>query len=477
MEAIIPYVLALLVLPVSLSMIYFARKRDSYSSKLPPGTNGWPMVGENMNFALLGPQKFVSDRMKKYSPEVFQTSLLGEKMAVFCGAQGNKFLFTNENKLLTSWWPQSMKKALLFPSYVESSLKEVAALKRGFMHEILKPEALRQYIPVMDSMARQHLDTEWAPYKEVKVFPLSKKYTFALACKLFMSVEDPEHVKRLADPFILVTSGMFSVPIDLPGTAYNRAIKGGKMVRDELMKIIKERKKELMENKETAGRDLLSRMLQVTDEDGQFMNEMEISNNIIGLLVASYETTSTALTFVLKHLVEYSHIYSEVLKEQMQVLNSKGRDELLTWEDIQKMKYSWNVACESLRLTPPGQGAFREAITDFTYAGFTIPKGWKTFWTVHSTHKNPKYFQDPEKFDPSRFEGSGPAPFTFVPFGGGPRMCPGKEYARLEILVFIHNVVKRFKLEKAVKNEKTVVHASPIPTKGLPVRLLPHNQI
>ncbi|KAM7515201.1 hypothetical protein LguiA_004784 [Lonicera macranthoides] len=106
-------------------------------SNHPPGTSGWPMIGENIVFVMSGPHKFVNDRMKKYSPDVFQTSLLGEKMAVFCGATGNKFLFTNENKLLTSWWPQSMKKALLFPSFVESSLKEVSALKRSFLHDIL----------------------------------------------------------------------------------------------------------------------------------------------------------------------------------------------------------------------------------------------------------------------------------------------------------------------------------------------------
>ncbi|XP_057793426.1 beta-amyrin 6-beta-monooxygenase-like [Salvia miltiorrhiza] len=477
MEAFLPYLVPLFLLPLSLYLISSLRKKGSGDPKnLPPGSKGWPMVGENMEFALLGPQKFVKDRMEKYSPDVFRTSLLGEKMAIFCGAQGNKFLFTNESKLLTSWWPQSMKKALLFPEFIESDLKEVSALKRSFHHDILKPEALKHYIPVMDELARDHLDTDWKANSVVKVLPMSKKYTFELACKLFLSVVDPLHIKKLSDPFTLVTNGMFSVPIDLPGTAYNGAIKGGKMVREELMRIIKERRSELAQRgeAEAEGRDLLSKMLLVTDEDGNFLSEMEISNNIIGLLVASFETTSSAVTAVMNYLAEFPHIYDEVLKEQMAIAKTKGPNDLLTWEDIEKMKYSWNVARESLRLTPPAQGAFRQTTTEFTYAGFTIPKGWKTFWTVHSSHKNPKYFPEPEKFDPSRFEGSGPAPYTFVPFGGGARMCPGKEYARLEVLVFMHNVVRRFKLQKAIPNEKIVFYASPTPVHGLPVHLRPH---
>ncbi|CAI9106357.1 OLC1v1005495C1 [Oldenlandia corymbosa var. corymbosa] len=461
---------------LTIAAFFFSQRGSGSGETLPPGTTGWPILGENVKFAWEGSEKYVTDRMKKYSSDVFQTSLMGEKMVIFCGPQGNKFLFTNANKLLTSWWPQSIKKALLFPEFYEDSLKEVTAVMSSFTHSILKPEALKQYIPVMDSLARQHIEQEWAPNKQVKVFPLSKKYTFDLACKLFMNVDDPAHIKRLADPFRLVTNGMFSVPIDLPTTAYNGAIKGGKMVRAELLKIIGHRRKELTKQSETEGghQDLLSRMLLVKDEEGNICSDKVISNNIIGLLVASFETTSSAVTFVLKHLADFPHIYDQVYKEVMATAKTKGPNELLTWEDIEKMKYSWNVARESIRLTPPAQGAFRETLTDFTFASFKIPKGWKTFWNVYTTHKNPDYFPEPEKFDPSRFEGSGPKPYTFVPFGGGPGMCPGKEYARLEILVFMYNVVKRLKLERVNPNEKITYHSSPTPMEGLPVRIKLH---
>lgn len=90
------------------------------------------------------------------------------------------------------------------------------------------------------------------------------------------------------------------------------------------------------------------------------------------------------------------------------------------------------------------------------------------------THKNPDYFPEAEKFDPSRFEGEGPAPYTLVPFGGGTRMCPGQEYARIELLVFLHNIVNKFKWEAVFPNEKIKVDPLPAPSEGLPIRLCPH---
>eukprot|EP01018_Ginkgo_biloba_P037904 Gb_10757 [translate_table: standard] len=95
------------------------------------------------------------------------------------------------------------------------------------------------------------------------------------------------------------------------------------------------------------------------------------------------------------------------------------------------------------------------------------------YWTVNSIHKKAEYFEDPEKFDPSRFEGAGPAPYTFVPFGGGYRMCPGNEFARMEMLVFLHNIAKSFKWELVDKDEKISVDPMPAPVNGLPIKLHP----
>ncbi|CAL5215014.1 unnamed protein product [Lathyrus oleraceus] len=468
--------LLLFVSFISLSLFFLFNKNKS-PWNLPPGKMGYPVIGESLEFLSTGwkghPENFIFDRMIKHSTEVFKTSILGESTVVFCGAACNKFLFSNENKTVVSWWPNSVNK--VFPNNsVGIDSKEEAMRMRKMLPQFLKPEALQRYVGIMDTIAQRHFVSLWENKDQVTVYPLAKRYTFLLACRLFMSVENENHVAKFRDPFHLIAAGIISLPLNLPGTPFNKAIKASNTIRKELLKIIKQRKMDLAQGVASPTQDILSHMLLTCDENGDYMNELNIADKILGLLIGGHDTASIACTFVVKYLAEFPHIYDKVYQEQMEIADSKSLGELLNWDDLKKMRYSWNVACEVLRVAPPLQGGFREAITDFMFNGFSIPKGWKLYWSVNSTHLNPDCFPKPEEFDPTRYEGNGPAPYTFVPFGGGPRMCPGKEYARLEILVFMHNLVKRFKWEKMIPDEKIVVDPFPIPANNLPIRLFPH---
>ncbi|XP_062102797.1 beta-amyrin 28-monooxygenase-like [Humulus lupulus] len=461
--------------------VLFYKHTSPFVGNLPPGKIGYPIFGETMEFLSTGwkghPEKFIFDRMANFCSNIFKTSLLGEPVAVFCGPTGNKFLFSNENKLVTAWWPSSIEK--LFPSTTEQATASQEAKKvRKIVHPFMMPDALRGYIGIMDTVVQRHFaDNLESSGGEVVAFSLAKQLTFWIAARVFLSLDDPKEIRKFEDPLKLLSSGLFSIPINLPGTTFHRALKASSYLRKELVKIIKQRKVELAEGKASSSQDILSHMLVTCTDDGQCMTDLDIASKIIGLIIGGYETTSSVCTIIVKYLAELPHVYEAVYTEQMEIKKAKrrGAGELLNWDELQKMKYSWNVAQEVLRVAPTLPGTFREALDDFVFNGYTIPKGWKLYWSASSTHKNPDYFPQPDKFDPTRFEGNGPAPYTFVPFGGGPRICPGKEYARLVILVFIHHLVTRYRWEKIVPDEDTVVDTLPIPANGLPIRLIPHH--
>jgi cytochrome P450 family 26 subfamily A len=104
------------------------------------------------------------------------------------------------------------------------------------------------------------------------------------------------------------------MPIDFPGTPFNKAIKAAKLIRKDLYKMIKQRKVDLAEGNATPTQDILSHMLLTPDEHGTYLKESDIADKILGLLVAGFDTLSAALTFIIKYLGELPHIYDEVYK-------------------------------------------------------------------------------------------------------------------------------------------------------------------
>jgi hypothetical protein len=142
-----PNLLHLLVLCISFSLIFLIYKqKSSIRANFPPGKKGWPVIGETLKFSKVArrgtPEMFIKDRMRKYSIDLFQTSLFGENFAVFCGASGNKFLFSNEKKYVISWWPQSLLKVFFSAESLENIDQQDSIKLRRVVVDFFTSEAL-----------------------------------------------------------------------------------------------------------------------------------------------------------------------------------------------------------------------------------------------------------------------------------------------------------------------------------------------
>lgn len=98
-------------------------------------------------------------------------------------------------------------------------------------------------------------------------------------------------------------------------------------------------------------------------------------------------------------------------------------------------------------------------------------------WVASGTHMNNNIFEDPEKFNPSRFDSSSKAypPYTYIPFGAGPRICPGAEFARIQSLLVIHHFITKYQWTEMIPDEPIIRDPLPYPAKGIPVKLYPRN--
>ena len=161
--------------------------------------------------------------MLKYSSNVFKISLFSEPMVVFCSAAGNKFVFSNENKLVRSWFPKSFD--LLFTNNQGStSTVEEAKRTKKIFGPFLKPDSLRKFIGIIDVFTRKHLESCWHGNEVVTVYPLVKTYSFSVVCKLILNLENPDLVSKLEEKIGHVSAGLASLPLNLPGTTYYQAV-------------------------------------------------------------------------------------------------------------------------------------------------------------------------------------------------------------------------------------------------------------
>nr|ALM25790.1 cytochrome P450 728D17-like protein [Salvia pomifera] len=468
----------LLSLLAFLSLLFILAKSRIRQRRVPPGPLGIPIIGQSLELLKAmradRTEEWLQERARKYGP-ISKLSIFGTRTVFLTGQAHNKWIYTSDEQTLSNKQPPSVRRLLGGRNLFEMSSEDHKRLRGAFL-SFLQPQALKQYVAKMDGEIRFHLNKHWHHNQTISVMPLMKTLTFDMICTLLFGVERGERRERLVHLFQQVMDGMLSVPINLPLTRFNRSIRARAEAGAIIRELIREKRDKLVERERCVDdqADLITSLLSMRDEAGSpLLSDEEIEDNCTVAMIAGHDTTSTLLTFLIKLIAEHPHVYQALLNEQEEIARGKKTaNDPLTWEDLGKMKYTWRIATEALRMYPPVMFSFRQVLGEIEIGGYVIPKGWQVFWAGCMTQSDGSIYPDPHKFDPWRYEDPAAIPpHTFVAFGGGRRMCPGYEFARIETLTMIHYLVTRFTWNLCLEDNWVSRDPMPVFNQGLPIQI------
>ncbi|KAI3731136.1 hypothetical protein L1987_62319 [Smallanthus sonchifolius] len=433
-----------LLLTLSLSTIIFLLFRTTAAARRklrsPPGSTGLPLIGETFQlisaYKTENPEPFIDARVAKYGT-VFTTHVFGERTVFSADAETNRFILQNEGRLFESSYPGSIanlvgKHSLLL---MRGSLhRRMHSLTMSFANfTIIKDHLLLD----IDRLVRLNLDS-WTG--RILLMEEAKKITFELTLKQLLSIDPCEWTENLRKEYMLVIEGFFCIPLPFFSPTYRRAIQARKRVTEALHLVVRERREK--RERGVKRNDMLAALFDSDCDDVTFCDD-EIVDFLVSLLVAGYDTTSTTMTLAVKFLTDTPSALAQLTEEHEEIRARKGTSVALEWDDYKSMPFTQCVVNETLRLSNIISGVFRRAMTDVKIKDYTIPEGSKVFASLRAVHLGQDSFQDARVFDPWRWQKT-LDPANFMPFGGGPRRCPGHELARVALSVFLHHLITRF---------------------------------
>ena len=318
-------------------------------------------------------------------------------------------------------------------------------IQKGFDRKQL--EALSSIM--QDSLAESLLEFDrQARLGPVDIYPHLMKMTFAMVARsLFGAKLKDEDIDLVSHTISTVQEFIVRQtlqPYLNPWFAASGQLRKHEEMRARadgiLMEYIKRRRRQ------TPGHDLLQTLMDARYSDGEGMSDELVLSESMQLLVAGHETSSNGLSWLLYLLSSRPDCLERVRQEFDSVLG----DAPLTHADVPRLGFTTQVILEGLRLYPPFWMIDRMAVADDRIGDLDIPRGSTVIVYVYGAHHAPRYWESPETFDPERFTPGNAkrhTPFTHLPFGGGPRGCIGGNYAMLQILMILSDLLRRYDLQ------------------------------
>ncbi|XP_011072203.1 cytochrome P450 87A3 [Sesamum indicum] len=417
------------------------------SGVLPPGSMGCPFLGETLQF--FAPSNsfdilpFVKKRIQRYGP-IFKTSLVGRQVIVSTDADLNYFIFQQEGQLFQSWYPDS---------FTEIFGRQNVGSVHGFMYKYLKnmvlnlfgPESLKKMLPEVEQVSKQNI-RRWSSHTSVEMKEATAQMIFDFTAKKLISYDSEKSSDNLRESFVAFIQGLISFPLNIPGTAYSKCLQG----RKKAMKMLKTMLQQRRERPRKIGTDFFDYVLEELQREDTLLKEAIALDLMFVLLFASFETTSLALILAIKFLVDHPLAIKELTEEHEAIIRRRENpDSRLTWEEYKSMKFTFQFIHETVRLANIVPGIFRKALRDTKFKGYTIPAGWAVMVCPPAVHLNPARHTNPLEFNPWRWEGvdTNAASRNFMAFGGGMRFCVGTDFSKVQMAVFLHCLVTKYKWE------------------------------
>ncbi len=221
-------------------------------------------------------------------------------------------------------------------------------------------------------------------------------------------------------------------------------------------------------------RDILSLLCSARGAGGEEFTDTEIRDQVMTLMFAGHDTSTSTLTFMLHELARHPEATRRLHEEQDKVLHGESPTALQLEKE---MPYLEMVLDEVLRLYPPAWIGPRRAVREFEFGGHTVPKGAYVNYCSWASHRLPEVFPQPEAFIPERFARERKAALprgAYVPFGGGSRICIGKRFGQTEVKLVATKLLQRLRVESLPGRTMTIRQMPTLsPKNGLRMRILP----
>ena len=395
------------------------------SKPLPPGREGLPLLGETLAFAK-NPFAFINERLERHG-RIFRSRVLGRDTVVVAGPEAAGKFIDNDVVQREGSMPPHVQQ--IFGGRSLPLLDgDTHRGRKSVVVQAFTRAALTSYMPQMQASVERFFET-WAKSGEIRWLDEMKRLSIEVICANVLGMQTGAEMDRLRGDYDTLTRGFATLPINLPGTTYRKALQARDRIFDVLRARVRERRAQATE-------DGLSRILAAA-ETAQ-MSDDDIVLELHHIVIAGF-IVFAEFGGIVRQLDAHPEVRARLVDE----IKTKSPGGAITLESLMSMPYLLQVVNEVKRLSPIVPAVFGRTKKDFEIDGVGVPAGWMVMWALTPSHIAHGVYDNPQQFDPDRFSAERAEEkrheHAFAPQGAGPatgHRCPGLDYATYFMEVF-----------------------------------------